>query len=225
MWVRIYDETYNDRSHNIVSPEGDFLNPVMTQKGEFSKTGWGSNNEIAKAIISFESNGDKEILNRIMGNKHKVRSFYNNILDPNGQMGDVTIDTHAVAAGLLKPLSGNSTEVHHNFGSSPNKKKQGGDWFGAVKNSNTMGVQGVYPLYAEAYRRAAQARGVLPRQMQSITWEAVRGLFTDKFKQNKNNVEAINKIWKRYRKGEITLDEARNAVVERAGGINLPSWQ
>lgn len=225
MWVRIYDETYNDRSHNIVSPEGDLLDPVMTQKGELSKTAWGSNNEIAKAIIAFESNGDKEVLNRIMGDKHKVRSFYNNILDPNGQMGDVTIDTHAVAAGLLKPVSGNSTEVHHNFGSSPNKKKQGEDWLGAVKNSNTIGVQGVYPLYAEAYRRAAKARGILPRQMQSITWEAVRGLFTDGFKQNKKNVNEISQIWKKYRNGQINLDEARDAVVKRAGGINPPSWQ
>lgn len=225
MWVRIYDETYNDRSHKIVSPEGDFLDIVKTQKGEPAKTGWGSLNEIAKAVIAFESKGDKEVLNRIMGNKHKVRSFYNNILDPNGAMGDVTIDTHAVAAGLLKPVSGNSTEVHHNFGSSPDTKKRGADWVGAVKNNKNSGVQGVYPLYAEAYRRAAKARGVLPRQMQSITWEAVRGLFTDGFKQNKGNVDAINKIWKQYRDGKINLDEARNAVIERAGGINPPSWQ
>lgn len=225
IWVRIYDETYNDRSHKIVSPEGDFLDTVMTQKGEPSGTGWGSLNEISKAIIAFESKGDKEILNRIMGNKHKVRSFYNNILDPNGAMGDVTIDTHAVAAGLLKPVSGNSTEVHHNFGSSPNKKVRGDDWVGAVKNNKNSGVQGVYPLYAEAYRRAAKARGVQPRQMQSITWEAVRGLFTDGFKQNENNVDAIKQIWKQYRDGKINLDEARNAVIERAGGINPPSWQ
>ena len=125
----------------------------------------------------------------------------------------------------MRPLSGQATEVHHNFGSSPAKAKQGADWLGATKNSAKTGVQGNYGLYAEAYRRAAAERGVLPREMQSITWEAVRGLFTDKFKGQAKNVEDVNNIWYKYRKGEVTLDEARNAVEQRAGGINPPTWQ
>lgn len=225
IWLRLHDETYGDRSHQIVSPEGDFIGTAMTGKGEPKGTGWGSIVEISKAVSAFESGGDKNVLTPLMGTKHKVRSFYNNILDPNGPNGDVTIDTHAVAAALLRPLSGQATEVHHNFGSSPAKAKQGADWLGATKNSAKTGVQGNYGLYAEAYRRAAAERGVLPREMQSITWEAVRGLFTDKFKGQAKNVEDVNNIWYKYRKGEVTLDEARNAVEQRAGGINPPTWQ
>lgn len=225
IWLRIYDETYGDRSHQIISPEGDFIGTALTAKGDPKGTGWGSVVEISKAISAFESGGDKNILTPLMGTKHKVRSFYNNILDPNGPNGDVTIDTHAVAAALLRPLSGQATEVHHNFGSSPGKAKQGADWFGATKNSAKTGVQGNYGLYAEAYRRAAAERGVLPREMQSITWEAVRGLFTDKFKGQARNVDDVNQIWYKYRKGEVSLDEARNAVEQRAGGINPPTWQ
>ncbi len=225
IWLRLHDETYADRSHQIVSPEGDFIGTAMTGKGEPKGTGWGSIAEISKAVSAFESGGDKNILTPLMGTKHKVRSFYNNILDPNGPNGDVTIDTHAVAAALLRPLSGQATEVHHNFGSSPGKAKQGADWFGATKNSAKTGVQGNYGLYAEAYRRAAAERGVLPREMQSITWEAVRGLFTDKFKGQARNVDDVNQIWYKYRKGEVSLDEARNAVEQRAGGINPPTWQ
>lgn len=225
IWLRLHDETYGDRSHQIVSPEGEFIGTAMTGKGEPKGTGWGSIVEISKAVSAFESGGDKNVLTPLMGTKHKVRSFYNNILDPNGPNGDVTIDTHAVAAALLRPLSGQATEVHHNFGSSPAKAKQGADWLGATKNSAKTGVQGNYGLYAEAYRRAAAERGVLPREMQSITWEAVRGLFTDKFKGQAKNVEDINNIWYKYRKGEVTLDEARNAVEQRAGGINPPTWQ
>jgi hypothetical protein len=225
IWLRLHDETYADRSHQIVSPEGDFIGTAMTGKGEPKGTGWGSIAEISKAVSAFESGGDKNILTPLMGTKHKVRSFYNNILDPNGPNGDVTIDTHAVAAALLRPLSGQATEVHHNFGSSPGKAKQGADWFGATKNSAKTGVQGNYGLYAEAYRRAAAERGVLPREMQSITWEAVRGLFTDKFKGQAQNVDDVNQIWYKYRKGEVSLDEARNAVEQRAGGINPPTWQ
>lgn len=225
IWIRLYDENYNDRAYNIVSPEGDFLDLAKTAKGDPKKAAWGSLVEIGKAVQAFESGGDKAILTPLMGTKHKVRSFYNNILDPMGGQGDVTIDTHAVAAALLRPLSGNSVEVHHNFGSSPAKKKQGANWLGAMKNVKGAGIQGAYPLYAEAYRRAAAERGVLPREMQSITWEAARGLFTDKFKQSKANVNKIDNIWQDYRKGNITLDEARNAVIRNAGGINPPTWQ
>ncbi len=64
-------------------------------------------------------------------------------------------------------------------------------------------MQGTYGLYAEAYRRAAQERGVLPREMQSITWEAVRGLFPDTFKNAKNS-ELIDSIWLKYRKSNET---------------------
>jgi hypothetical protein len=36
---------------------------------------------------------------------------------------------------------------------------------------------------------------VLPRELQSITWEAVRGLYSPKFKAQLRNVDAIDKIW------------------------------
>jgi hypothetical protein len=60
--------------------------------------------------------------------------------------------------------------------------------------------------------------------MQSITWEAVRGLFPDTFK-TEANANMIDAIWNRYRSGEIEIDEARRMVNEAAGGINPPTWQ
>ena len=80
-----------------------------------SKAAWGSLNEIGKAVASIDANGDVNTISVLMGERHKVRNFYNNIYSPNSLFGDVTIDTHAVAAGLLRPLSGNSLEVDHNF--------------------------------------------------------------------------------------------------------------
>ena len=96
---------------------------------------------------------------------------------------------------------------------------------GTTKGSSKTGVSGNYGLYAEAYRRAAAERGILPRQMQSITWEAVRGLFTDKFKQSAKNVADVDQIWQRYKNNEIDLDETRRLVDERAGGVNPPTWE
>jgi hypothetical protein len=230
IFVRLYDEVNNPRTHNIISPEGDLMETVKRADGSEAGTGWGSFVEITKAVEAVESGGDKAVLTPLMGTQHKVRSFYNNILDPNGPNGDVTIDTHAVAAGLLKPLSGQSTEVHHNFGSAPSIAQRSANWKGATKNSSVTGVQGNYGLYAEAYRRAAQERGILPREMQSITWEAARGLFTDVYKRAKKdgefvNVKAVDGFWQKYRKGEMTIDEVRDAIEQHSGGINAPTWK
>lgn len=219
LFVRLYDQTYNKPDYQIVGPEGDMLEFATTASGARKKAAWGSLNEIGKAVASIDVNGDVSTISRLMGERHKVRNFYNNIYDPNSPFGDVTIDTHAVAAGLLRPLSGNSLEVDHNFKNMSVKGR------GTTKGSAKSGVSGNYGLYAEAYRRAAAERGILPRQMQSITWEAVRGLFTDKFKQSAKNVADIDAIWQRYKDGEIDLDETRRLVDERAGGINPPSWE
>lgn len=218
LFVRLHDQTYKSPDYRIVGPEGDFLDIATNADGSPSRVAWGSLNEIGKAIGSIEANGDVKTISRLMGERHKVRNFYNNIYDPNSPYGDVTIDTHAVAAGLLRPLSGNSLEVDHNFKNMSVKGR------GTTKGSAVSGVSGNYGLYAEAYRRAAEERGILPRQMQSITWEAVRGLFPDTFKTQKN-ADMIDAIWNRYRNGEIEIDEARRMVNEAAGGINPPTWQ
>lgn len=218
MWLRTYDQAHLPREHQVVSPEGDFVGLRMNSDGKTpTKTGWGSLNEIGKAVVILE-NPTLENISKNLGQQHKVRNFYNNIYAPNDPAGHVTIDTHAVAAGLLRPLSGNSREVLHNFGS-------GVVGEGGPKNSSVTGVQGTYGLYAEAYRRAAEERGVLPREMQSITWEAVRGLFPDTFKSQAKNVQQIDNIWIKYKKGQLSLDEARNEVFRAAGGINPPEWE
>ena len=216
MWVRIFDETYNPRGYRVVSSEGNFIGEPQ------GNTAWGSNVEIAKAIRSIEA-ASRDDVSQQMGTKHKVRNFYNNILAPNAPQGDVTIDTHAVAAGLLRPLSGNSYEVHHNFGSSPatNKRTQG-PWT-PMKNIGDSGSHGSYGIYAEAYRRLADELNIQPRQLQSITWEAVRGLFSARQKQSASFVSGINSIWSNSRLGD-NLDTIRNRVLEAAGGIDAPTW-
>ncbi len=216
LWLRTYDQAFNPANHRIVMPEGDFGDVRLNQDGSQSRIAWGSLNEIGKAISILE---DPSLVNisTMLGEQHKVRNFYNNIYAPDDPAGHVTIDTHAVAAGLLRPLSGNSREVKHNFGT--NVKGEVGP-----KNSSVNGVQGTYGIFAEAYRRAAAERGVLPREMQSITWEAVRGLFPDTFKTAKNS-QVVDDIWLKYRKGKLSLEEARNEVIKTAGGIRPPEWE
>jgi hypothetical protein len=211
MWIRTFDQTYHDPSYRIVSPDGRLLDYAKNADGSNSKVAWGSLVEIAKGVRALQ-NPDIDAISESLGSANKVRNFYNNIFDPDSDLGFVTIDTHAVAAGLLKPLGGSAFEVSHNFGTKGSSSK-------------ITGLNGVYSLYEEAYRRAANERGVLPREMQSITWEAVRGLFRPEYKSQKSNVDVVDNIWKQYNKKLITLDQAREAVYEHAQDITPPDWE
>ena len=136
MWIRTFDEAHNDRRYRTVSSEGDFI-------GEPSGVAaWGSLNEIGKAVAVIRDPSYANVSPQ-MGARHKVRNFYNNIISPNNNKGDVTIDTHAVAAALLRALSGNSTEVVHNFGTSLPKANQT-EGYRAAKAYGVQGAQGRY---------------------------------------------------------------------------------
>lgn len=208
--VRTYHEVNTTKDYNIVAPDGSIQGVATKNNGENAKVAWGSYGEIGKAV-AIKNDGSQENITRSLGEMHKIRNFYNNIIDPMSKDGDVTMDTHAIAAALLLPLSGNSTQVAQNFGS-------------GTSNSGPLGIKGLYYAYADAYALAAKEAGLLPRQVQSITWEAVRGLYTDTFKGNKAELAKINNIWKNYQDGKITINEAREQAKESAGGIKDPTW-
>ena len=214
MWIRTWDQTYNDPSYRLVSPDGKFLEyAVNADGGTKSRVAWGSLNEIGKSV-SVLLDPSQENISKSLGSKNKVRNFYNNIFEPDSQSGFVTIDTHAVAAGLMKPLAGDSLEVSHNFGTGK-----------GTSSSSITGHSGTYSIFEEAYRQAAAERGVLAREMQSITWEAVRGLFTATYKSQRQNVLFVEGVWNQYSKGTLSLAEARNKINEHSGGIQRPDWE
>ena len=212
MWIRTYDQTYNSPSYRIVAPEGDYLQYAKTKGGNDARIAWGSFTEIAKGIKAI-SDPDLKSVSTSLGAANKVRNFYNNIYDPSSELGFVTIDTHAVGAGLLRPVSGDSDQVSANFGT-----------LKGSSSSSKTGYRGMYPFYEEAYKQAAAERGVLPREMQSITWEAVRGLFSPSYKASKKNVAFVNSVWKDYNRKNINLDEARERILNHAGRITNPDW-
>jgi hypothetical protein len=214
MWIRTWDQTFNDPSYRLVSPDGKFLDYAVNADGNTqSRVAWGSLNEIGKAV-SVLLDSSQENVSRSLGSRNKVRNFYNNIFNPDAEDGFVTIDTHAVAAGLMKPLSGDSLEVGHNFGTGKGSS-----------SSIVTGHSGTYSIFEEAYRQAAIDRGVLAREMQSITWEAVRGLFTPAYKAQDQNVLFVENVWNQYNKGKINLEEARSKINDHSGGIQRPDWE
>ena len=224
--VRLHEETYGpigsntgERAYRKISPEGDYGDFVLTKSGEPRRPAWGSFGEIQKSIEAAQSGGDPNVISPLMGEKHKVRHFYNDIVNPGAAetFGDITVDTHQIGGGLFSPLTGKSEEVAHGLGSSPGKGIPG------APQSAVTGLQGLYPLYADATRQAAAERGVPVIAMQSTPWEALRALFPPEFRTAKNQ-EAVANIWREHAQGTLTAEEARRRIIGVAGGFNAPSW-
>ena len=228
-FVRMYSEVYDSPNFSFYTPDGRKGYEGRSEKGTLRKIAWGGYNTIEKALKIMEASGKNkmEVIHNELGEMHKVRSFYNNIADPLSKSGHVTMDTHAIAAILWKGLSGNSFEVTQNFGGA------------GTKSEAAIGSNGLYPVFAEAYREAANNLGYLPREIQSITWEAVRMLFKAKWKGNKENVKKINNIWANFRNGELTIEQAREQIwklatagargtieeaIRNGEGVGSPDW-
>lgn len=149
---------------------------------------------IGKAISILEDGSDSNISNNI-GNAFKVRNFYNNIASPKTD-NEVTIDTHAMAVGYMLPLGSSDPEVQFD--------------------------EATYAIFAEAYREAAKQRGILAREMQSITWEGARALFPQNKKVSLKN--KIRGIWDDFSKGNITFAEAQKQVKENGEDLGKTDW-
>ncbi|MEA3287958.1 MAG: hypothetical protein U9Q77_11380, partial [Candidatus Marinimicrobia bacterium] len=209
-WLRVYDQTHNDRSYRIISPEGGVHDYAKIKSGRKATSAWGSYNEIAK-VLSILTDGRAENIFYQIGREHKVRNFYNNLFAPNSDMPFATIDTHAVAAALFRPLAVDDVEVRQAFGSS------------GSSSSSITGQKGTYSIFLEVYKRAAEQRGLRPREMQSMAWEAIRGLFEDNQKTKKTKAFA-SETWEKFSNGEISQQEAREAINDLFGGVTNPAW-
>lgn len=208
IWIRTHDEAHNPKKHFTVTPTGHYTDKQQTTK-------WTSVDAIAKSINIIESGGDINKISQHMGSGHKIRNFYNNIQNPHDPTGDVTVDTHAIAAAHLKPFSSASMEVNHAFSTNPAKKPS--NWKAMKTGGTATGINGTDPLYEEAYRRAAKDRGILPRQMQSIAWEGVRAMFPAKYK-SKGKFTDEYKIWSDHHEGVHDANTARTKINDLTGG-------
>jgi hypothetical protein len=209
-WVRAFDEAHNPRDYPIITPEGKFGPRATTGTGAPQRVAWGSFNEISKALQALDA-FDLPAISRMLGGNHKVRSFYNNIISPNSPDGHVTIDTHAIAGSHLRPLAGEDFPVRQGLGL-------------AGSSSAETGSKGTYGLYHEAYGRAARGLDLLPRQLQSIDWEGVRGLFEAAQKRNATLQNDNRDLWSAFRSGRMSAEEARSILHDQAGGITPPAW-
>lgn len=223
MWLRAYDEATSGRNYREIAPNGDILDYMTNADGTRSKFIPATFRDMAKAINIIEGPGTLESISPLLGNEHKVRNFFNNILSPQSPL-DVTADTHQIAAGVLMPYGGSAPEVLHGL-SGASSPKQGMPW--ANIGGQETGTTSAYGLHFDATRRAAEQQGWLPREMQSITWEQLRALMPSWMRGNHPFVGKARSIWGMVDAGDITPEQARAAIIEEAqklSGSAVPSW-
>lgn len=199
--MRVLDRAHGNLETPVYAPDGKIRS--------YQKFNWGLLDPMAKGIAILEGDGSPQSIHEVIGDGHKIRNFYNNIISPNSEGGHATIDTHHVNADMLKPMSSkNDVEVKDNFGGSP-------------KNGD-VGLKGTYAVHHEALKQAAASRGILPREMQSIVWEGIRTLMGESKKSAMR--PQVNEIWQQYQNGDLTLNQAREKIVKAAGGFQEPIW-
>jgi hypothetical protein len=196
------------------TPEGEDIGFATTAKGAPSQYSHQNLAATGNAIGAFRSGGDIPTISRMMGELHKVRNFYNDLVAPHGRWNDYTNDTHNIAASTLRPLAASDPMVGIGLGT------QG-------PSTAFTGAHGLYGLYADAGREAARQVGMSdPSGFQSVVWEQVRSMFPKGMKTEANK-NVVNDIWEGYRAGALTEDEARSAILDfarRKGGGAPPVW-
>jgi len=197
--LRIIDMNVHGPEVYVVSPEG-VASGIKTDVGGLVRFAWGSTSEIFKAISIFQNPSIENISEKI-GKGNKVRNFYNNIVSPNSEKGQVTVDTHAMAAAFLNVISAEEASAMNLFrtGGSP-----------------------IYAIIKEAYQEIAKEKGLRPREVQSITWEAIRLLIKDSDKTDTNR-EEINNIWKQVQNKKLSHEQAISDIIGRFS-FSQPQW-
>lgn len=197
--LRIVDLNVHSPEVTAVSPEGVAAGIKINASG-LVRFAWGSSREIYKAISIYQDPSNENISEKL-GMGSKVRNFYNNIANPNSELGEVTVDTHAVAAAFLNIISAEDASG-----------------LGVFRTGGHV----MYSTIKEAYQELAKEKGLKPREVQSITWEALR-LMIDESDKTPENREFLNDIWKQVQNKKITHEQAIDKIFDRFK-FRSPQW-
>ncbi len=193
VFVRVFNE---DKHPGGLQTHDHELEP----QGQEGVTGWNADWPSLESIVSIYRDPSRKNVNSELGINHKVRSFYNNHVMPESPDW-TTVDTHAVAAALMRPVGSLDYETKDNFGGATHK---------------ASGYRGNYFLYQDAYEKVAKELGILPRELQSIVWEKARGAVSPEAKRaiQDSEFKAINQIHKQIDSGKMTPAQGREAILK-----------
>lgn len=190
----------------VVAPSGTLGDVMRTKAGAPAKMTWNGYKMLEKALSILED-GSAENISRQLGAQHKVRAFYNNINAPWSSLAS-TVDTHQVAGSHLQPMAQSHPAVGMSMGG---------------LSHVVSGVSGTNPLYQEALAREGAASGMLPREVQSVSWEGLKGLWSPEDKRDAAIAESVRKLWNEYRQGRRSLEQVQQDIVSLSA-FTPPVW-
>jgi len=238
-WIRLYDEAHHPSHYREITPEGEFGDHVVGQSGKKNKVAWQGFATIAKAVKAIESKGDMDILDNALGKKHKVRSFYNNMLDPaegepDTETPEIVVPSKKIIAPSREVVTpsepseeprGSVTGDTWHFRAAnakpgePSNSKMISAGLGGSPSSKKIGLHGTYGLYATATRNVAGQRGMRPSAAQSVVWDMYRTIPTPKGRK-----ENIEKLHGALKSGEMSHEDFLKAMDKEVGTTIAPTW-
>lgn len=204
--------------------DGSFSFVLKKAKGATSHAANAENDpwtKVARILKADKENPDlgtrefvQQFITDNLSTQSKVRSFYNNIVDPNDtRFKSLTADTHHFNASLLMLIGSNDEIMKTSF-----KPKPG-----------SGGFNGNYWAAREAAIRIAEKYGLNPREVQSIVWEAQRRLWnypSDYSRRKAKVMEGLREAMDRIPKTEQTEEWYRrtlwNLYEEVYAGAKVP---
>lgn len=202
-WIVAMSSWVDLHGYPLLTPEGHVI-----KGSEGNVFAWPFLTNVIKAVDALSGDGSPESIAIALGEGHKVPSFYNHTLRPGIDDGTSLVDTQAAQVGLMRPILDESGTGEDLF------KKP------AEKSS---GLKGVYSVFGDALIEAAQARGVMPSEMQSVAFDGARAIF-DQAGATPAKVKGIMDVWQKVKANEISRDEAREAIYNIAGGFGDFIW-
>ena len=198
--VSLADATRNDPIVRKIDLSGEYGDP-------YGSITWGSGDVIDKSLRIMDDPSMENINAQLLGGG-KVPSFYNNIANPFSEAPITTIDTHSAGAASLFPGGGNDPIVYRAMGLGPSGKGLPP----AAADVARTGSKGLYGPLSDMHTLAGAEMGMLPREVQSATWEGVRDLWgqSGKTADLKRN---IADIWRT----SSSPEEARFRIAELLG--------
>lgn len=186
----------HDAAGTYIPETGKFSKGLVRELGEEVHAGFGTKgagtipqsvDNLEKAISVLRDSSDAKI-DVAIGQQNKVRSFYQNLRDPENTEGfdDVTVDTHhyGIAAGM--PFTVNTRFV-----------ASGTSNITGTPSNATTGALGAYALVVDATRRATERinakykTAYKPNQVQSIVWEGWKDYFPPHIRSRQRMIDSI----------------------------------
>jgi hypothetical protein len=242
-WVRIHSTANHPEGMREPLPHGGFGEFVKTAKGQNARVQWQSSanlGKMVKVLMADQASDEhrRQVHNEVLGENPKVRSFFNNIKQPNaptttgGEPADATIDIHTTADAIGRgdltstlPTRLRKTDYQD--------KSFTQDFGGMVMSGSPKSVKsgnvGVYGVVGDAVREVAKQQKVFPRALQSMGWVG-RKLDSEQIQASPETSEAVRQMHRDMRSGALSFDDFRTKYNDLIMGLHkksprTPSWK